>query len=285
MKRMSIGFIGIGNLGRAMVGRLLSVNEELLVWNRTLSKAEGLGCEVVNRPQELVERCDQIVLNLFDSEAVHSVLTMSGGLLAADCTGKFLIDTSTNHFSTIHELTGLATEHGAHYIEAPVIGSVVPATGGKLTMLVSGEKEPFENCRPLLDKIASTIYFLSTPGLATRMKLINNMVLGTLMASLAEAVRFGEAVGLSRSDVLDILTSGAGNSAVLNAKKQKLMEEDFTPHFACDAIHKDLLYYLEMAKEMNRPSGQAETVSKLYAETIKSGMGSQDFCAVLRTLA
>lgn len=99
----------------------------------------------------------------------------------------------------------LSQNEGARYLEVPVLGSVVPTREGILTLVASGDRAAYEMAQPYLNDISKTRFYLETPGLATKMKLINNMVLGTLMASLSEALAFGEDAGLEKQDVLDIL--------------------------------------------------------------------------------
>ncbi len=117
------------------------------------------------------------------------------------------------------------------YLECPVLGSVVPASQGKLTVLVSGDEQAYASVKPLLSQIGSSLFYLKEPGLATKMKLVNNLVLGSFMATCAEAVALGEAVGISRDEVIDILLSGAGNSMILAAKKDKLKNAEFSRIF------------------------------------------------------
>jgi 3-hydroxyisobutyrate dehydrogenase len=281
---MKAGFIGLGALGKAMAQRLIEQGVELVVWNRTLTKASDLDASVANSPRDVIGQVPVVFVNVRDSDAVETVLSGSDGLLSGDCRGKTIIDTTTNHFGAVAAFHSMvAGRHGA-YLEAPVAGSVVPASKGALTVLVSGEKAIFEQARPYLDKIGSTIVYLGDTGLATKMKLINNMVLGSFMAILAEAVAFGEAVGLDKAQVLDLLAAGAGNSGVLNAKRQKLLDEDFSPHFSVSLVYKDLHYMQDLARSLGRPDFMGSLAKELYALAYLDGLESQDFSAIYAVL-
>ncbi len=282
---MPVGFIGLGNLGSAMARRLAAEGIELLVWNRTRSKAEALGLPIADSPSQIANRCETIILNLFDSVAVRAVLTGENGLMKADLASRTVIDTTTNHFRQVLELHQMVKAAGGKYLESPVLGSVVPALQGALTVLTSGEKSAYEASRSLYEKFGKQLFFLGEPGLASKMKLINNLVLGTFMGVLAEATTLAERSGLSREQVLDILAAGAGNSAVLNAKRQKLLTEDFSPHFSVAAIHKDLKYLADLLQEMNRSSDLRSAVEALYDQAISNGMGTQDLSAVFGLLS
>jgi 3-hydroxyisobutyrate dehydrogenase len=281
---MKAGFIGLGNLGRAMAQRLVDQNVQLTVWNRTSSKARGLAVDLAETPADVVAGNRVIFLNLFDSDAVREVLTGQNGILKAGCREKIVIDTSTNHPEVVGSFHAALGEQGGSYLESPVLGSVVPASRGKLTVLASGDRNVFEECRPFLSLIGEKVFYLGNPGLATRMKLVNNMVLGAFMATLAEAVAFAVSTGINKEDALSILSAGAGSSGVLDAKKQKLILEDFSPHFSVAAIIKDLRYLENLAEGMHRQLIMPAASLQLFERARGSGLDSQDFSAVFSVL-
>jgi len=281
---MKAGFIGLGHLGKAIAKRLISEGVELVVWNRTSAKASDLGVKIADSPAAVLPETDVIFLNLFDSAAVESVLTGKEGLLRGGCKGKIVIDTTTNHFETVALFHETLKEHGASYLESPVLGSVIPASQGALTVLVSGGKSAFENALPYIQKIGKQIFYLEEPALATKMKLINNLVLGSFMAAIAEAVAFGERAGIDKPKVLDILAAGAGNSAVLNAKKDKLLREDFSSHFSSALIYKDLHYLQDLARTMKRPLFTGSITKELFGLTFTKGLDALDFSGIYRIL-
>jgi 3-hydroxyisobutyrate dehydrogenase len=281
---MKTGFIGLGHLGRAMVQRLISQGEDLIVWNRTKAKAEGLGVETAKDPADLIDKAKVVFLNLFDSGAVEEVFTGARGILEGDCAGKLVIDTTTNHFDRVVYFYGMLMKNGGHYLECPVLGSVIPASQGNLTVLVSGDQETFDNALPFIRKIGANIIFLCKPGLATKMKLINNMVLGSFMATLAEAIAFGELAGVDKAKVMEILSAGPGNSAILNAKKEKLLKEDFTTHFSSALLYKDLHYMEDLAWTFKRPLFTGSIAKALYGMTFSRDSANDDFSGILRIM-
>lgn len=277
---MTIGFIGLGNLGSAIAKRLASVGEEVIVWNRSSDKIEKLRLPFKASPKELVESCDVIMMCLFDSQGVRNVLTMKDGLLEADLMGKIIIDLSTNHFDDVVEFHSLVEKKGGNYLESPVLGSVVPASKGELTVVCAGKEEVFFTCKPLLEKIGQTLFNLKTPGMSSKMKLINNLCLGSFMATIAECTALGVACGIDKAELLDILGAGGGKSLVLAAKTQKLINEDFSPHFSNAAINKDLHCLQDLAYTMNRPLYTASVVKELYSKMKEMGKGEEDFCSI-----
>ncbi|MCX5799423.1 MAG: NAD(P)-dependent oxidoreductase [Proteobacteria bacterium] len=205
---MKIGFIGLGYLGKTIARRLISEGVELIVWNRTKGKASDLDAEIADTPAELIAQVDLLFLNLFDSNAVKSVVFGNDGLTQANVSEKIIIDTTTNHFEDVLYIHETLREYGAYYLEAPVLGSVVPASQGNLTVLVSGDHDAFDKARPYIEKIGKTIFYLEKPSLATKMKLINNLLLGVFMATIAEATVFGEIAGVDRETALNIFSAG-----------------------------------------------------------------------------
>ncbi|MEN8717809.1 MAG: NAD(P)-dependent oxidoreductase [Sulfurovum sp.] len=279
---MSIGFIGLGNLGKAIATRLSEMGENLVVYNRTKSKVENLGYEIVDSPRELTTKCDVIFLCLFDSPAVENILCAENGILSGDLKGKTIIDLSTNHFDDVIRFHELVNKTEAEYLENPVFGSVAPALVGALTLVSSGKKEVFEKVKPILEKFGKEIFFLEKQGSATKMKLINNLCLGSFMATLAECTSLAENCDISKKNALDILNVGGGQSLVLKAKTQKLLDEDFSAHFSNNAINKDLHLLQDLAYSMKLPLYSAAMPKELFSKMKNLGDGEEDFSSIYK---
>ena len=279
---MHLGFIGLGHLGKTIAKRLLDCGHSLTVWNRTNSKAEGLNAISAASPAAVAEESDIVFLCLFDSKGVQSVLTDKNGLLSGDVSGKVIVDLTTNHFKDVTDFHEWCEAKGCVYLEAPVLGSVVPASKGALTVLISGDRKGYDQAKGVLEAIGSHLFYLATPALATKMKLINNLTLGGFMAAIAEALSLGEAVGMARSDVLDILSVGGGKSLVLDAKRNKLMEEDFSTHFSNALIYKDLHCLQDLSYELKKPLFTGAVTKELYARTFEEGIDREDFSSIYK---
>lgn len=277
---MAIGFIGLGNLGRAITARLASLGEELVIFNRDKKKIEDLPYSKANTPKELISKCEVIFLCLFDSDAVSNILKGENGLLCEELKGKTIIDLTTNHYEKVLEFHSLVESCGANYLENPVFGSVAPALKGELTVVSSGKVEVFENVKPTLEKIASNIFHLPTPSSATKMKLINNLCLGSFMATLAECTALAENCEIDKSKALEILGVGGGQSLVLKAKTQKLIDEDFSPHFSNNAINKDLHLLQDLAYNLKLPLYSAAMPKELFSKMKNLGKGEEDFSSI-----
>jgi len=277
---MSIGFIGLGNLGQAITKRLTEMGEEVIIYNRTKEKVLNLGYEIVDTPKDLLIKCDTIFMCLFESSAVKNILTMQDGILQEDLKGKTIIDLTTNHYEDVLNFHTTIEAKNGSYLESPVFGSVAPALQGLVTIVTSGKEEVFNQCKPLLEKFGKEIFYLPQPSSASKMKLINNLCLGSFMSTIAECTALGEACDIEKSKLLEILGVGGGQSLVLKAKTQKLIEEDFSPHFSNNAIYKDLHTLQDLAYSKNQPLYTAAVPKELFAKMKKEGKGEEDFSSI-----
>jgi 3-hydroxyisobutyrate dehydrogenase len=251
---MIIGFIGLGNLGRAITTRFASLGDELIIYNRNKEKIKDLPYEKVNTPKELLKKCDIIFLCLFDSDAVNEILTMENGLLCEELKNKTIIDLTTNHYEEVIEFHKMVNNIGGNYLENPVFGSVAPALKGELTVVSSGKKEIFDSIKPIF--------------------------LGSFMATIAECTALAENCDIEKSKALEILGMGGGQSLVLKAKAQKLIDEDFSAHFSTNAINKDLHLVQDLAYNLNQPLYTAAIPKELFSKMKMMGKGEEDFSSI-----
>ena len=285
---MKVGFIGLGHLGKAIAKRLIEQGVSLVVWNRTIEKAEEFaketGAEVAESPAKLISKVDRVFVIVFDSQASEEVIFGEKGLVKGDIEGKTVIDMTTNHFAYAELAYKKLKEFGAYYLDAPVLGSVIPAQKGELTVVVGGDKEKFEENKELFAKFCRAIYFVGKAGMGSRAKLINNIVLGGIMDILAEAIALGEKAGFDKETIINILNDGAGRSYILDVKKKKILEEDFSTHFSVDLIYKDLHYAQDLIRELGEFSFTVAAVKETYGLAKKKGYGNLDFSVIYKLI-
>lgn len=279
---MKVGFIGLGHLGREIAKRLLSQGVDLIVWNRTREKAVELGVPIANSPADLISQVEKVFLIVFDSQASEEVIFGKNGLTEGNIEGKTVVDMTTNHYAYAERAYHELKSYGAYYLDAPVLGSVIPAQKGELTILVSGDKEKFDENVELFKKFCKSVYYVGKAGNGTKLKLINNIVLGGFMEVIAEALAIGELSGFDRELVINILSDGAGKSYILEVKKQKLLEEDFSTHFSVDLIYKDLHYAQDLLRDIKAFSFALQNVKEAYGKARSIGLGDLDFSAVYK---
>ncbi len=281
---MSISLIGYGKLGAAIAARLRDQGHPVIVYNRTADKPIQDGYEVVNAPHELADRSSSaILICLSDSEAVKSVLEGEQGLLRRPLEDTLCIDLTTHDYGAVTGLHERVREAGGRYLEAPVVGSVIPAREGKLVLWASGEERDYKTASPLLEQIAASRTFVGAPGRATRMKLINNGVLAGFLSVLSEAVDLAERNGFSREEAVELLGQGAGKSTVLAAKQAKMLGGDYSAHFALETLLKDLNLVKRLAGENDRPMTVLSDVAAQYRKAAEVFPG-EDFAAVFKLI-
>ena len=281
---MNVGFIGLGYLGHTIAQRLIDCGHTLSVYNRTAAKAEDLSATVCPSPQAVAHQCQIIFLCMFDSDAVEEILEGDGGLLNTLQEGQIIVDLTTNHYQRVKRFAEQVAQQKANYLESPVLGSVVPAQKGMLTIVTSGDPSAYRQVTPILEDLGKNLFYLPDIGLASRMKLLNNLALGSFMATIAEILQLGEQTGIERETLLDILAVGGGNSGVLHAKKAKLIAEDYQPHFKSSLIYKDLHCLEDLAYELQQPLYSGALVKELFARTCQSGFADADFSAIYAML-
>ncbi|WP_097459794.1 NAD(P)-dependent oxidoreductase [Mangrovitalea sediminis] len=281
---MTIGLIGYGKLGSAIAERLRNEGHTLTIYNRSSEKVRGDGLEAVPTPADLASRSSSaILICVTDSAAVQEVLNGAQGLLKKNLDDRLVIDLTTHDYRAVGELHTQVAAAGGRYLEAPVAGSVIPARNGQLVLWASGEKRDYETAEPLLSLLASTRTFVGAAGRATRLKLINNGVLGGFMSVLSEAIDLAERNGFSREEVIELLGQGAGKSTVLTAKQGKLLSGDYGAHFALETLLKDLNLVREMAGDSARAITTLNSATLLYQKAAEIFPG-EDFAAVFKLI-
>lgn len=281
---MDVAFLGLGNLGRAIARRIKNVFGDkinLYVWSRNYAKVENFSSETLSIPlrnlSSIPGDVEIIFMCLFDSEAVQSVLEKING------EGKIIVDFTTNHPDKAIEFSKTLRERGGTYIESPVLGSVIPANEGKLTTLVAGEEIAYRRIEDFIKAISSKIfYFGDNIPVASKFKLVNNLVLGGFMAVISEALAIGEKLNLPNDTLIDVLSHGAGRSSILEAKRSKLLNKDFSPHFSISLIRKDLEYLKDIASLGNLSSKMFLSLQlyDLYNKAREKGLAQLDFSSI-----
>ena len=207
-KKTKIGFLGLGIMGKAMAVNLVKAGFDVTVWNRTASKCDplvALGATAASTPAEVVSSCVYTFGMLSDPEACLSVVFGDDGVLSAVGPGKSFVDMSTVDAATSQKIGEAVTAKGGRFLEAPVSGSKKPAEDGALIMLAAGDRALFDECAPHFDVVGKKSVYLGDVGQGAKMKLVVNMMLGTMTATFCEALGLSDKSGLKAEDVLDVL--------------------------------------------------------------------------------
>ncbi|CAN6587103.1 unnamed protein product [Malus baccata var. baccata] len=207
---MEVGFLGLGIMGKAMSMNLLRHGFKVTVWNRTPSKSHELvehGASVAETPAEVVRKCKYTIAMLSDPSAALSVVFGKDGILEQICAGKSYVDMSTVDADTSSKISEAIKERGGYFLEAPVSGSKKPAEDGQLVILAAGEKALYEEVIPAFNVMGKKSFYLGQVGNGAKMKLVVNMIMGSMMNAFSEGLVLAGRSGLEPSVLLDVLVS------------------------------------------------------------------------------
>ena len=197
-----VGVIGLGLLGSALAERLIGGGFRVHVWNRTREKSEPLLAMGAAWSDNPLADCRIVVICLYTTGNVEEVLRqLEPGLRP----GQILIDTTTGDPSQTFALGSRLAEHGVRYLEAPVAASSEQTRRGEALAMIAGDEQAFADCRQVIECLAPRSFYMGPWGSATKMKLVNNLILGLNRAALAEGFVLAKAMGMDLSKVLEVL--------------------------------------------------------------------------------
>ena len=280
----TVGFIGLGIMGKPMAKNLIEAGHELVVFNRTRSKAEELagdGATVAGSPREVAERSDVIITMLPDSPQVEEVLVGENGVLEGIKEGALVVDTSTISPVVTEELAAKVKEKGASMLDAPVSGGDVGAIEGTLSIMVGGSEEDFERARPLFEAMGKTVTHVGETGAGQVAKAANQIVVALTIEAVSEALVLGSKGGVAPEKILDVLGGGLAGNKVMEVKREKMLTHSFDPGFRIELHHKDLGIALAAGREYGVTLPVTAVVDQMLQDLKMRGRGDRDHSALL----
>jgi 3-hydroxyisobutyrate dehydrogenase-like beta-hydroxyacid dehydrogenase len=280
-----IGFLGLGEMGTPMAGRLLQAGHEVVVWNRSPERTAVLakeGASVAASPAKAAAGRDLVITMLATPEALEQVLFGADGLAPALSPGQVLIDMSTVGPGEVRSAAARLPK-GASLVDAPVRGSVPQATSGRLDIFVGATDQDYERVRPILETLGS-VRHTGGPGSGAAMKLAANLALGAAMVTLGEALSLGESLELQRNVLLDVLADSP-IGPIVKAKRANVESGQFPPSFKLRHAAKDLRLVMETAAAKGHDLKQARANRAWLDEAAEHGAADLDFSSVVATIA
>ena len=282
-----VGFIGLGIMGKPMAKNLMEAGYELVLYNRTLEKAEALAedsAEVAANPREVAENSETIVTMLPDSPDVRDVVVGEGGVLEGMREGALLVDMSTISPVVTEELAEKLKERGASMLDAPVSGGDVGAIEGTLSIMVGGSEEDFERAKPLFEVMGKTVNHVGPTGAGQVTKAANQVVVALTIEAVSEALVLGSKGGVAPEKILDVLSGGLAGNKVMEVKREKFLSHKFDPGFRSELHHKDLGIALAAGREYGVVLPATAVVGQLFEAMVARGRGGWDHSALLRVI-
>ena len=281
----TVAFLGTGIMGAPMARNCAAAGLEVRASNRTAEKAQalaGAGVTPVDAPVEAVRGADAVVTMLTDGAAVEAVMGGDGGALAAMDDDGVWLQMSTVGSAATERLAGLASERGVDYVDAPVVGTRQPAEAGELLVLASGPEEVRDRVAPVLDAVGrATRWVGDEPGPASRLKLVFNGWLVSLIESLSETLAFSRAMGIPPEEFLEAIDGTAMNVPYAQLKGKAMARMDFSEvAFPLRLAHKDARLMLEAAEAEGLELPLMRTAESQFARAEAQGHGDEDLAAV-----
>jgi 3-hydroxyisobutyrate dehydrogenase len=272
----SVAFLGAGIMGAPMAANAADAGLDVTLWNRTREKAEAIdGVSVADTPEQAVDGADLVVTMLTDGDAVDEVARQFLGAVKGDAVW---LQMSTVGITATDRLVELAGEHDVTFVDAPVLGTKEPAEQGNLVVLAGGPADAIEKARPLFDAVGSKVVELGV-GEATRLKLVLNNWVVTVVEGTAETIALAERLGLDPQRFLSSIEGGALDSPYVQMKGKMMIEREFPPSFPLALARKDARLVMEAAAETGGEAPLAQLVDEQFTRAIDLGHGDKDMAA------
>jgi 2-hydroxy-3-oxopropionate reductase len=283
-KDLTLGFIGLGLMGKPMARNLLKAGFKVVVHNRSRAAVEELvaeGAVEAHSPKEVAEQVDIVFTNLPDSPDVELVALGQDGIIEGAPEGLIFIDHSTIKPETARQMAEALAAKGVRALDAPVSGGDIGAQQGTLTIMVGGDAGALESARPALEAMGRNITHIGGPGAGQVAKCCNQIMVAAQMAAMGELLIFARKAGVDPEKVVAAIQGGAAQCWALDNKPAKLFAGDRQPGFKAYMQAKDLTIVRESAASYSMPLPAGQANAALFDRMLEMGMGELDNSAVV----
>ena len=289
---MHVGFVGIGVMGRPMALNLLKAKHRVTIFARHPEKPGvqeviNAGAKIAPSSRAVAMASDIVITMLPNSPEVEEVVAGTQGLLEGARKGLIIVDMSTIAPAMSRKLAQQASAQGVYILDAPVSGGSQGAINGTLTIMVGGERNIFEQARPVLEAMGKkeNIFHVGSNGAGEIVKLVNNILCGAIAAAISESFVLGVKAGADVDTMARIIGVSTGASWQLaNQFPLRAFNGSFQPGFMTDLLHKDLGLALDLAAENAVPAAMTALTRQMYEMARAEGYGHEDYTAVMKVL-
>ncbi|MEK9570523.1 MAG: NAD(P)-dependent oxidoreductase [Paracoccaceae bacterium] len=281
-----IGFVGLGLMGSAMVGRLQDCNYQLTVLgnkDRTgLDQALTRGALEAASGVDLAKQSDVIMLCMGTSDQVEERILGEQGIISGLSSGKIIIDFGTSLPSSTKEISSKIADTGAVILDAPLGRTPHHAKDGLLNIMASGDKDAFDAVRTILENLGENVFYLGDLGTGHTIKLMNNFFGMTIANAMAEVFAVADAAGVSRQTVYKVISAGPLHSSMMDFISAFGLEGDKSKlEFAIKNAFKDVSYYRLMTQNLGINSIMSESASKALSQANDDGYANAMVCEMI----
>ena len=282
-------FIGLGVMGYPMAGHLAAKGHDVVVYNRTPSKAEAWTKEhrgaKADTPAAAARGRDFVFVCVGNDDDVRSIVYGPGGALAGMADGAVLVDHTTDSADLARELFAAAADKGFGFLDAPVSGGQAGAENGVLTVMCGGERDTFDSAAPVIGAYARATTLMGGAGAGQLTKMVNQICIAGLVQGLSEGMNFAARAGLDADLVTDTISKGAAGSWQMENRARTMARGEFDFGFAVDWMRKDLAIALAEAERNGARLPATALIDQLYAQVQARGGGRWDTSSLIHLLA
>ncbi len=287
MNEHTIGLIGLGLVGSALVERFTGAGYAVVGYDIDTDKAEAakrLGCGIASSPAEVATGSCHIVLSLPTSREVSIVVEGENGILSTVRKHAYIIDTTTADPVHTVALAERLRERDIRFLDATILGSSDVVRHGEAVVMVGGTKEDLEVCHTLLSTFAKDIFAMGPNGAGATAKLVVNLVLGLNRLVLAEGLVLGEKAGLDTEALLGVLRAGGAYSRVMDTKGEKMLAREYEAEARLAQHLKDVGLILDLGARTGTPLVLSAVHEQLLRTAVSNGYGDADNSAIIEVL-
>jgi len=281
---IKVGIIGLGMLGTAVALRLLDSGFEVTVYNRTKEKTIQVrekGAKVATSPKEIAENSELIITVVKDANAVREISFEKEGIIEGKHEKLIVADMSTIDPSESKDISKKFQEHNIHKLDIPVMGGPNVAITGNLVMMASGNKESFDHCEDVFEKIANKVFFLGESGVAHSIKLAMNLQITMLALALSEGITLVKQANVDPKIFLEILNSTYFKTGMSEKKAYKMIDGKYDVTFTLANLKKDISTMTNAAKSLGIELPMIKKAEEIYENAIREGFGGMDYTGII----
>jgi 2-hydroxy-3-oxopropionate reductase len=281
---LTIGYIGLGLMGKSIARNILKAGFPLVIHNRSRVAVEELvteGARAATTPAEVAGQVDVIFTNLPDTPDVEKVVLGEKGILEGAHPGLIWVDNSTIKPTAARSISARLAEQGIFSLDAPVSGGDVGARNATLAIMVGGPVEALEKIMPVFQAMGKTVTHVGEAGAGQVAKAANQIMVAAQMVAMGELLIFSQKAGVDPMKIVEAIKGGAAQCWTLDVKPPRLFAGNRTPGFKAYMQAKDLNIILETAREYGIPLPSAAVDAQLYNAMLQNGMGELDNSAVI----
>lgn len=283
----TIGFIGLGLMGRPMSLNLKRAGAQLVIFNRNrrvVDELAALGMTSADSPRALARQAPIVLIMVADTPAVEQVLLGENGVVHGVQKGGLVIDMGTTEVMATRSFAERIRAQSVEYLDAPVSGGTVGAEAGSLAIMVGGSEAAFARARPIFEALGENITHVGDVGAGQVAKAANQIIVGLNIGAVAEALTLAKRAGADPARVRKALAGGFAASRILEVHGKRMIEDSFKPGGKVTTQRKDLAQALELAKQLGVELPATALNLRLYERLIEQGGGELDHSALIKVL-